>query len=179
MNCMVTRKEDCFYYFDRTVTTSSLRQFLLEKKIRLKNSIDRREVSDDKVDVARRYIRKIEDILRTEYFETSELKVRVTELMTRLKKDDIYFKAEIESLRKKLLSMEQCLRDSRTANHNGYMIPDESEFLEKSIMEYKMEIECVRDEMNAYEFRLILCRDLKGIICRPNGFFDAVYKIKA
>ena len=74
---MTTRRENCFYYIDKTVTISSLKQFLLEKKIRLKNSIDRREISDDKVDVARKYIRKIEDILRTEYFEVSELKLRV------------------------------------------------------------------------------------------------------
>ena len=174
---MTTRRENCFYYIDKTVTISSLKQFLLEKKIRLKNSIDRREISDDKVDVARKYIRKIEDILRTEYFEVSELKLRVTELMVRLKNEDIYFKAEIEKLRKKLQTMEQYLRDIINANNGGYIIPDENELLKKSIMEYKFEIEAVRDEIKAYEYRLILCRDLKGIICRPNGFFDAVYKI--
>lgn len=179
MNCMAYKAEERFSYVNPVL---ALKQFLLEKKRKLNSDINTRVIPTSNVSKARGYIRLLEELLKSEYFIGANLNLKVFKLMERLKNEDAMFKEKISELESKIVNMEAYLEtaDEFTIS-DSFNIPDEcdaqSDAVSKRRQEYKWEIEAVRDELNGYNYRLKLCRDLKGIICRPNGFFNSIYKV--
>ncbi len=178
MNCMAKGLEK---RFDYSATVYSFKQFLLEKRKTLLGDIATETITKRKAIIARQYVRKINALLRTDYFSSDYAEKKVYELMERLKEEDKTFQAEIAALTRKIREMETCIQErSELSLSSDYSIPDESEVHKLAIRnmkrEYKMKIEAVREELRVYQYRLELCRGLKGIIQRPNGFFGAVYK---
>lgn len=175
---MAYKVEERFSYVN---TVLALKQFLLEKKRKLNSDINNKTICVSNISKARAYIRLLEDLLKSEYFVGASLNKKVYQLMERLKEEDITFKNEIARLESKIASMEEYLENAQEFTiSDSFNIPDEREVhisaINKKRQEYKWEIEAVRDELNGYNYRLKLCRDLKGIICRPNGFFSSIYK---
>jgi len=167
--------------FNNFATVYDLKQFLLAKKSRLEKDISERTFSDDKTNVAKGFIRKIDEILRTEYFKATNYNTKIYELMRVLKDDDVIFQKKIGDLEKKITELEDRMKNLEADNaDSGYVIPGESEDYNNAIEMKKREIfwrvEGLREELNAYKYRLELCRKLKGIMCRPDGFFASVYK---
>ena len=167
--------------FNNFATVYDLKQFLLGKKSRLEREISERLFSDDKTNVAKGFVKRIEEILRTEYFKATNYNMKIYELMRVLKDDDVIFQKKIGDLEKKIAELE-----NRTENlevndaDSGYVIPGEAEDYKNAIEMKKREIfwrvEGLREELNAYKYRLELCRKLKGIMCRPDGYFASIYK---
>lgn len=175
---MAYKAEERFSYVN---TVLALKQFLLEKKRKLNSDINTKIISTSNISKARSYIRLLEEMLKSEYFVGTNLNLKVFKLMERLKDEDVMFKNKISELESKIASMEAYLETSDEFTiSDSFNIPDESDDHSDAIsvrrQEYKWEIEAVRDELNGYNYRLKLCRDLKGIICRPNGFFNSIYK---
>lgn len=171
------------YPFNYKYTVFELKQFHLRKKRKLEDEIREKSFSDDKIPVAQKYIRIIESVLKSDYFRGNMVDCMVGDLMKWLKEDDVIFVNKIEELKKKIQSMKANLKMFEQSGANsGYIIPDESIDYEASFEErkrkYLWEIEAVQGELNDYEYRLRLCRNLKGMIQRPEGFYNAVYRIK-
>ena len=167
--------------FDNFATILGLKQFLIEKKRKLEREIEERQIPSNKFGMAKGYIGKIEKILATEYFNGSNYSKKVFQLMNRLKEDDVIFLVKIQELQRKIQDMEIYLQTSDEFIFPvDFAIPDEAEYYLQAVemrrREYLWKIEAVRDELKRYEYRLDLCRALKGIICRPNGYFGAIYK---
>lgn len=167
--------------FNNFATVYDLKQFLLAKKSRLERDISQRKITDDRVGMARGFIKKIDEILRTEYFKATNYETKIYELMRILKDDDIVFQKAISSTEAEIKKMEADLENFEEDNMDlGYSIPGEIEEYQRAIEMKKREafwkVESVREELNGYKYRLELCRKLKGIMCRPDGFFSSVYK---
>lgn len=171
-------QEERFCYSEKV---ASLRQFLLEKMRRLKAEVEDETIPKKNASIARSYIKKVEQILDSEYFTTFNRNLKVYELMERLKNDDVIFEEAIKGLKAKIKRKEDYIQNSdEFLLPDSFDIPDEREAhiyaIEERKREFLWELEKIRDELRTYEYRLELCRKLKGIICRPNGFFSAVYK---
>ena len=91
--------------FNNFATVYDLKQFLLAKKSRLEREISERMFSDDKTIVAKGFIRKIDEILRTEYFNATNYDIKIYELMRVLKDDDVIFQKKIGDLEKKITEL--------------------------------------------------------------------------
>ena len=170
---MANSQEGPFPYWK---TVYSLKQFLLEKKRRIDS-----EISDGiilNVNKAEDYFIKISDILDSKYFKYPNTSLTVKELMVLLKKEDAILKEEIEKVKELLKSEEEALANfSESKAHREFLIPDEEEiYLSANRQHANQKIATIREELKSYEYRLRICRDLKGIICRPNGFFNTVWK---
>lgn len=175
---MAYRTEERFSY---VYTVSALRQFLLEKKRKLNSDINSKMICEDNIAKAKSYVKILDSILKSEYFVGKNLSMKVYQLMDRLKKEDVIFKEEIGKLEAKIAEMEYYMENAiEHTVSDEFNIPDEecdyAEAIMRKKQEYKWKIEAVRDELNGYNYRLKLCRDLKGIICRPNGFFSSIYR---
>ena len=167
--------------FNGVATVSALKEFLLEKKRKITMDINANVISFKNIEKAKSFVRLIEMMLATEYFNSNNSKYKVYELMQVLKDRDQVFERKIKELSSKIKTMEYNLDHSEEFNvPEGYVIPDEKDSYIMSIeprrREYLWKIEAVRDELKAYEYKLKVCRNLKGIISRPNGFFSSVYK---
>lgn len=158
-----------------------LEQFLLEKVKVLEKDILSEVIVKNKAKLARQYIEKIRAILQMEYFGNSKYDVPVYKLVEILKQDCQSLNQKKIELQKKVHDMENVLETSVEYNpQSDYSIPDEAEIQRQAINakrhQYLLEIETVRDELRLYQYRWELCRNLQGIIARPNGFFSSVYK---
>lgn len=99
-----------------------------------------------------------------------------------LKEDDVYYKQIEANLERKLSKMNRYLNASNEelmAVHE-YGIPDEFELHEASVISMKREllskIEATEVELERCKYGLKQCRNLKGMICKPEGFYNAVYR---
>lgn len=178
---MSKKQEFCFNY---KYTVFELKQFHLRKKRKLEDEIREKSFSVDKIPVAQKYVTIVNSVLKSDYFKGNMQNCLVGDLMRWLKEDDAIFVKKIEELKKKIQSMKANLKMfEQSGVNNGYIIPDESIDYEASFEErkrkYLWEIEAVQGELNDYEYRLRLCRNLKGMIQRPDGFYNAVYRIKS
>ena len=175
MNCMTKVQEERFYYLE---TVSALKQFLLEKKRRLIKRLEKKEHSEE-TKKAQKYLSLLEAVLTSSYFFEEFKYQKVYQLMQRLKEDDRLLKKEIEDLKKKLGDMELYLATTDEFSiPEDYAISDERKDLEDVLnakrKEYERKITLIREEMREKQINLSICRNLKGMICRPHGFFDAV-----
>lgn len=168
--------------FDYNHTVSDLKQFFKVKKRQLENDIIYRTISDKQMDVARKYIAIVESVLKSSYLQSCNYSLKVHELMAILKEDDVTINREIEVCKLKIRRMQQYLNASNEEIKvlTDFAIPDELDIQQESIIAMKRDllrkIEVAENELERCEYRLKLCRNLKGMICRPNGFYNAVYK---
>jgi len=168
--------------FEYSKNVSELKQFIKGKKWQLQEDITCRTISDNRVKTAKRYIGIIECVLGSEYLRGSKLSLKVFELMEILKTDDISLKKKIEEAQRQLKRMSYFMNASveELMAVKEYGIPDEFGIHQNSIISMKREllaqIETIEEELKRYRYRLKQCRDLKGMISRPNGFYRAVYK---
>ena len=167
--------------FNNFATVYDLKQFLLEKRARLEREIKERKFADDKIGMAMNFVGKINEILGTVYFKATNYGTKIYELMRRLKEDDVDFGKEIGRLEEEIKKMEYKLEHFESDNLDPeYAIPGEIKEYQMAITtkkrEYLWNVEKVREELRVYKYRLELCRKLKGIMCRPNGFFGSLYK---
>lgn len=168
--------------FDYNHTVSDLKQFFKSKRRQLENDIVYRTISDKQMDVARKYISIVESVLNSSYLQSCNYSLKVHELMAILKEDDVTINKEIEACKAKIRSMDRYLNASNEEIMavTDFGIPDEIEIQKASIIAMKRDllrkIEVAENELERCEYRLKLCRNLKGMICRPNGFYNAVYK---
>ena len=162
--------------FPHWKTVGSLKQFLLEKKRRIDSGISDGTIS--KVSTAEEYLAKISVILDSNYFKFPNTRLTIKEFMVMLKKEDIILKEEIEKFQKKIeLEEEEITNFSESKAHRDFSIPDEDEiFLAANTQATMEKLTRLREELSDYQYRLRVCRWIKGIICRPNGFFEAVWK---
>lgn len=168
--------------FPYSKLTYHLEQFLLEKVRTLEKDIESELIVKKKAELARKYIAKVKAILQTKYFGKQMRDVYVYQLMEQLKQDCKEFNRKITDIENQIHCMEKILETSEEYNpKSDYMIPDEAAIHQQAIAkkrhQFCLEIQTVRDELKAYNYRLELCRNLQGIIARPNGFFSAVYKL--
>lgn len=162
--------------FPHWKTVYSLKQFLLEKKRRIDSGISDGTIS--KLGVAEEYVAKISSVLNSNYFKFPNTRITIKEFMAMLKKEDILLKEEIEKLQSEIKLEEEKLADfSESKYHCDFLIPDEEElFLEANKQTAAERMAKIREELSDYQYRLRVCRWIKGIICRPDGFFEAVWK---
>ena len=168
--------------FEYSRSVSDLKQFFYGKKRQLENDIIYRTISDSQMDVARKYISIVESVLKSTYLQSCNYALKVHELMAILKEDDVAINKEIETCKWNIRRMQQSLNASNEEIMAiaDFTIPDEMELQQESIIAMKRDflrkIEVAENELERCEYRLKLCRNLKGMICRPNGFYNAVYK---
>jgi len=170
---MAKRQKERFPYWK---TVYSLKQFLLEKKRRIDSGIATGTILRE--NVAENYLIKISDILNSKYFEDLNLSLKIGKLMTLLIEEDCVLNQEIERLRGDIRREEELLATfSESKAHRDFAIPDEAElYLIATRQNMQAKLKKIREELRVYEYRLRVCRDLKGIISRPNHYFDAVWK---
>lgn len=173
---MSKKQEERFYYFE---TVSALKQFLLEKKRRLIREKGKKNDSEEEKRKLQKYLNILERVLTSHYFSDELKHQKVYQLMQKLKEDDVILKKRIESLQKKVEEMKQYLETTEDFSiPEDYAIADERKDLEEALWikrkEYEWEIALIQEEMREMEMNLSICRNLKGMICRPHGFFDAV-----
>lgn len=168
--------------FEYNHTVSDLKQFFKNKKRQLENDIIYRTISDKQMEIARKYIAIVDSVLTSSYLQSCNYALMVHELMTILKEDDVTINKEIEACKAKIRSLDRYLNASNEEIMAvaDFAIPDEVELQQQSIVAMKREllgkIEVAENELERCEYRLKLCRNLKGMICKPNGFYNAVYK---
>ena len=172
---MVKGQEEWFYHLE---TVSALKQFLFEKKRSLIRKLEKVEHSEENKKV-QKYLDILEQVLNSCYFSDDFKYQKVYQLMRKLKEDDMILKKRIGDLQKKSHEMEQYLATTNDFSiPEDYAISDERNDLEEALKikkkEYECEIALVREEMRENQVSLRVCRNLKGMICRPHGFFDAV-----
>lgn len=170
-------------HFSFQSSTLVLRQFLLRKKTTINEEIKEKKFSEEGLQKVYKYLQIVDAILKSEYFVGKNLNVRVGDLMTRLKREDVDFNIEIKDLQKQKEEKEyqRNVCEGKKTEGGGYAIPSESqeyfESLERRSRELVFDIERIQSDIKGYEYRLWLCRNLKGIIMRPEGFFSSIYKI--
>lgn len=168
--------------FEYNHSVSDLKQFFYGKKRQLENDIINRTISDAQMDVARKYIGIIDTVIKSKYLQSANYVLKVHELMRLLKEDDVEINKEIEMIERKLRRMQHYLDASNEElfAFKDFGIPDEFELQRESVISMKKELlrkfDAVEEELKRCKYRLKVCRDLKGMICRPNGFYNAVYK---
>lgn len=179
MNCMAKGQEERFSY---SKLIYHLEQFLLEKVKKLEKDISSEIIVKKKANLARQYIAKVNAILQMEYFGKNKYDIPIYKFVEILKQDCQKLNQKRNELQMQIHNMEKNLETSIEFKlQSEYSIPDEAEIQKQAINvkrhQYMLEIETVRDELKVYQYRWELCRNLQGIIARPNGFFSSVYKL--
>lgn len=165
--------------FDYQKPLLFMEKFLLEKKRRIENAISENLGID--IIVAYSFLEKIEDILNSsylDYFKVNDMYYTVGKLMSVLVSEEKTLKAAVEALEeRKVEKQNEIFECYESKHHQSIVIPDEAEsYYASKIAKMKLELSYIREELEAAQKNLRVCRDLKGIISRPNGFFEAVWK---
>ena len=151
---------------------SELEAYLKDMRKKLKKKVDKEKVKDPKK--AQNFIRLIEDVLELTYFE---LDINVFTLMSYLKEDSRRLDMEIskyEALVAEAKKAVEALQQEPEVDHS-YLIPDEWKAQREAA---KKKLGDAREEMYALDSVIAdlkrekqLLHRLKGMICRPKGFF--------
>ena len=168
--------------FPYSKMTYHLKQFLLNKVKQLEKEIASELIVKKKAGLAEHYIAKIKDILEMSYFSNVNLDQPVYQLMEQLKQDCKSLQKKTDELQVQIHAMERRLENDDEFNlRMEYVIPDEVKIQQEAIArkryQYALTISAVREEHQLYKYKLELCRNLQGIVARPEGFFNALYKV--
>lgn len=151
---------------------AELKKYLKSMQKKIKQKIERGKVENP--DKAKSFIRLIEDVLNLNYFE---MDINVYTLMNYLKEDSQRLDMEIfkYEARAKEAKVAYDALDTEPEVSEAYMIPDEwrqvreEEQRKRNVARQDLyAINTVIDEIKREKY---LIQRLKGMICRPKGFF--------
>lgn len=150
-----------------------LKAYLKDMRKKIRRRIEKEKVEDRKK--AEGFIRLIEDVLDLEYFE---MDINVYTLMSYLKEDSQRLDVEIlkyEALAKEAKKAVEALQQEPEVDI-AYAIPDEwkqqREATKKKLCDARQELYAIGTVINKLKREKQLLHRLKGMICRPKGFFE-------
>ena len=153
-----------------------LYDFLLAKRSQL--ILRRKECKVAEKGKVNEFIELVEDALDSKYFQRKNLYVKVRDLMVKLKADDVMMKAQIDGLNRRIQEIEELMEESAYTYDEAYAIPDEAQDRDLALKyeraKFEEEMVSIRYEIDDIKQKLKICRNIKGIISRPNGFFEKV-----
>lgn len=171
----MVRKEEPFSY-QRVVL--SLKRVLEEKRVVMRIRI---QEGMPHMERALYFEEVITDILESRYFASEQLEKTVEELMQQLLADDKVLMQQVKEQEERLMQQEYAIQmDDAFQMDENYSIPDEMQEERKSRRKSQEmawnALEAERVKLQDYKRQLRICRQLKGIIARPNRFFQSVYQ---
>lgn len=153
-----------------------LYDFLVAKRSQL--ILRRKECKVAEKGKVNEFIELVEDALDSKYFQRKNLYVKVRDLMVKLKADDVMMKAQIDGLNRRIQEIEEFMIESADTYDEAYAIPDEAQDWDLALKYKRAKLEeemvSIRYEIDEIKQNLKICRNIKGIISRPNGFFEKV-----
>lgn len=167
--------------FSYNAQVLQISKYLLVVQRKIGTDIDSGRIPEKNVEKAKNYLKLIDNILRSEYMNGNYLTMRIMELMNILKDDDRELNDKINFNNNKIKRLEEVLDTSPEYTiPEAYVIPSEIELFTWSIRskreKLEAEIKTLKIDVQLYKSDLKICRDLKGIICRPHGFFEILYR---
>lgn len=153
-------------------SVGALAHFLKSTKHSIWLRIQKGEVKDSKK--AQNFVALIEEVLELPYFD---MDVNVYGLMGFLKEDGCRFKEQIVGYKKELAEAKERLETIIKAPEidGTFVIPDEWKELHKAresqIAEARQDVYSIQSVIDELEHECNLIHRLKGMICRPKGFF--------
>lgn len=151
---------------------SELEAYLKDMRKRIRKKVEKEKVED--AEKAKNFIRLIEDVLDLSYFE---MDINVFTLMSYLKEDSQRLDSEIakyEAQAKEAKSAVEALQQEPEVD-TAYVIPDEwkeqRDASKKKLSDARQELYAISTVIDELKREKQLIHRLKGMICRPKGFF--------
>ncbi|MBR4111208.1 MAG: hypothetical protein IKK43_05965 [Clostridia bacterium] len=146
---------------------------LKQQKANLKRKIEEGEVKDQQK--AKKFLQLLESVLRLPYFN---MNINVHTLMSFLKEDTRQMDESIkryEKAKEDAAKRVKAITEAALEDDSDYAIPDEwyeqQEAKQKSINEARQEIYGITAKIESIKNEKKVLQNLKGMICRPKGFF--------
>ena len=151
---------------------SELEAYLKDMKKKIRKKVDKEKVQDPKK--AKNFIRLIEDVLELTYFE---LDINVFTLMSYLKEDSRRLETEITKYKEQAVEAKNAVEalQQEPEVDPSYLIPDEwkaqREAAKKKLGDAREDLYALESVIDNLMREKQLLHRLKGMICRPKGFF--------
>lgn len=151
---------------------SEFEAYLKDMRKKIRKKVEKEKVENP--EKAKNFIRLIEDVLDLSYFE---MDINVFTLMSYLKEDSVRLDTEIakyEAMAKEAKkAVEACQQEPEV--DAAYIIPDEwrqqREAEKKKLSDARQEMYAISTVIDELKREKQLIHRLKGMICRPKGFF--------
>lgn len=151
---------------------SEFEAYLKDMRKKIRKKIDKEKVED--AEKARNFIRLIDGVLCLSYFE---MDINVFTLMSYLKEDSRRLETEIAKYEAQAAeakkAVEACQQEPEV--DDSYVIPDEwkqlREAAKKKLGDARQELYAIGTVIDELKREKQLLHRLKGMICRPKGFF--------